>query len=354
MQPLSPPSLPGARSLANASLALQALLRVGTYLGIVVHIAFITLFWLTDVTAMAQANIASILAYVLALRLVHTEHFVAALYLMALEICAHAVAGVLVVGWDSGFHFYLLMTIPVMLANQRSSWPVKAGTTALVSGLYLWLGWASRHGAAVHHMDGTTLAQLHAFNLASTIFVLSALTVVYVRLIDSAEARLHELATTDALTGLMNRRCLLDALAREQALRQRKPHPLSLILVDIDHFKRINDTHGHAIGDAALKAVAGILRECTREMDFVARWGGEEFLLVQPHASKAQAQQTAERLRAAVAAASLVVEGVAIQLTITLGLTDLGANEPVDLGIQRADGALYLGKHQGRNRVVLA
>jgi diguanylate cyclase (GGDEF)-like protein len=270
------------------------------------------------------------------------------------EICAHAVAGVIVVGWDSGFHFYLLMTIPVVLANPRSRWAVKIGMALVISTVYLGLGWASRHASPVAPMDATTLLQLHEFNLLGTIFVLSSLTVVYVRLIDSAEARLHELATTDALTGLMNRRSILEAIAREQALRQRKPHHLSLILVDIDHFKKINDTHGHATGDTALKAVAGILRKCMREMDYVARWGGEEFLVVQPHADKAQSQLAAERLRAAVEAESLPGDGQPIRLTITLGLTELGTEEQMDQGLQRADAALYEGKHQGRNRVVPA
>jgi diguanylate cyclase (GGDEF)-like protein len=354
MLSLAPPHPPGLRPLANASNAIQALLRVGAYLGILTHIAFITLFWLTNVTPMALANVASILTYLLALRLIHSDRYVAALNLMAVEICAHAVAGVIVVGWDSGFHFYLLMTIPVVLANPRSRWAVKIGMALVISTVYLGLGWASRHASPVAPMDATTLLQLHEFNLLGTIFVLSSLTVVYVRLIDSAEARLHELATTDALTGLMNRRSILEAIAREQALRQRKPHHLSLILVDIDHFKKINDTHGHATGDTALKAVAGILRKCMREMDYVARWGGEEFLVVQPHADKAQSQLAAERLRAAVEAESLPGDGQPIRLTITLGLTELGTEEQMDQGLQRADAALYEGKHQGRNRVVPA
>ncbi len=350
----APRHQPALRPLANASNAIQALLRVGAYLGILTHIAFITLFWLTEVTPMALANVASILTYLLALRLILTDRYVAALNVMALEISAHAVAGVVVLGWDSGFHFYLLMTMPVVLANPRSRWAVKIGTALVISVVYLGLGWASRHASPVHAMDATTLLQLHEFNLLGTIFVLSALTVVYVRLIDSAEARLHELATTDALTGLMNRRSILDAIAREQALRQRKPHHLSLILVDIDHFKKINDTHGHATGDTALKAVAGILRKCTRDMDYVARWGGEEFLVVQPYADKVQSQMAAERLRAAVEAESLPGDGQAIRLTITLGLTELGTEEQMDQGLQRADAALYEGKHKGRNQVVPA
>jgi diguanylate cyclase (GGDEF)-like protein len=338
-------------SVARHSFTL--LLSSGCLLAGVTHMAFGVLFYQTGVMPMAKVNIASVLIYVLSALLLRRDRVGTAMLLMIAEVAAHAILAVIAVGWESGFHYYLLITIPVFLANQINKWPLKITVATVIGGAYVVLDWYWHRAVPAYVMDVNTLAYLHRFNLVTTIAILSGFTVLYVHLITQAEERLHELATTDSLTGLMNRRSLLATLEHEQARRQRKPHPVSIMLVDIDFFKKLNDTYGHSMGDWALQAVAEVLRKGVRDMDFVARWGGEEFLIILPFADMAVALPVAERLRQGIAELRFPSRGHELRITATLGLAELGTEEAADAAIQRADAALYKGKHAGRNRVVV-
>jgi len=230
-----------------------------------------------------------------------------------------------------------------------------------VATAYMMLDVHGHHRPALYPMPDAVMAALHTFNLGSTLAILCVFTVVYVQLISEAEARLHALATTDSLTGLMNRRSMSAAMLRLQALRQRKPQPATVVLMDIDHFKQLNDRHGHALGDWALQSVADVLEIGVRDVDLLARWGGEEFLIALPDADVDAAMQVAERLRQNIAALRFPLphangrpddnpdeQGV----TATFGVATLAPDEPIEAAIHRADVALYLGKEAGRNRVV--
>ncbi|MHB2024012.1 MAG: GGDEF domain-containing protein [Mycobacteriales bacterium] len=164
------------------------------------------------------------------------------------------------------------------------------------------------------------------------------------------QEQMQEMAATDALTTLANRRSLDAALAREIARAARIQSRLSLVMLDIDHFKKLNDTHGHLTGDNVLRQVAKRLRECGREYDTVARYGGEEFAVVLPGCSEQIALQVAERLRAAVAAAETEVP-----VTVSAGVATFpqDARDSLEL-IQAADEALYHAKRAGRDQVASA
>jgi diguanylate cyclase (GGDEF)-like protein len=341
-------------SLARHAFAL--LLSGVCLLAAVTHLAFLVLFHQAGVQALVQANVASVLVYGLSALLLRRERIVPAMLLMLAEVLGHGVLAIATIGWDSGFHYYLLVIIPVMLVSQFNGWPVRLSAAMLLLLAYVGLDVHYRRAVPLYAMDRDMLDHLHTFNMVSTVFLLSAFTVLYVHVISRAEARLHELATTDSLTGLMNRRSMLAALEREQGLRQRLPHPVTLILVDIDHFKQLNDTHGHALGDWALQAVAEALRKALREIDFVARWGGEEFLIALPNTDLLEARLVAERLRSGVAALDLPMSTPTqpLRLTATLGVSEVQGDESADAAIARADAALYQGKRAGRNRVELA
>lgn len=350
------PSQHGTASLTPsvASHSFKLLLSSACVLAGVTHMAFGLLFYQALVAPMMWVNVGSVLAYIVAASLLRQDRVGLAMFLMIAEVAAHAILAVVAVGWESGFHYYLLIAIPVYLANQVNKWPFKIAFASTIAVAYLLLDWYWRKAPPYFLMSSDTLAYLHRFNLATTIALLSGLTVLYVHLITQAEERLHELATTDTLTGLMNRRSILTALEHEQALRERKPHPCAILLVDIDHFKRINDSYGHNMGDWALQAVADVLKAGIRDMDFVARWGGEEFLIILPFADTQTALPVAERLRTGIADLRIPTKDQEISLTATLGLTELQANEPADAAIQRADAALYKGKHDGRNQIVVS
>jgi len=173
------------------------------------------------------------------------------------------------------------------------------------------------------------------------------------RLVAISEARqARELAETDPLTGLANRRRLMNELDRMVLEARRAGDLLTLMMFDIDRFKQVNDTHGHIEGDKVLQRVAQIARNQSRGSDLIGRVGGEEFIWIVPNMTKDHAGQMAERLRQAVARSSGVghVQGV----TISLGLADLGPADTSLTLFARADHALYQAKNGGRDRVSLA
>lgn len=168
-----------------------------------------------------------------------------------------------------------------------------------------------------------------------------------------AEAELRELAATDYLTGLANRRHFIARMTEEMARLQRR-HSLhtAVLALDLDHFKRVNDTHGHAAGDAVLKHFAALVRDALRKIDTVGRIGGEEFAIILPGATVSEARGFAERLRQKVAATSLMGDGKAISITVSIGIAAMQTNDvTADTALIRADGALYRAKKNGRNRV---
>jgi diguanylate cyclase (GGDEF)-like protein/PAS domain S-box-containing protein len=162
------------------------------------------------------------------------------------------------------------------------------------------------------------------------------------------EEKLGRLATTDALTGLCNRHRFNELLEQEVARARRYHAPLSLIMFDLDYFKNINDTYGHAVGDQVLQAVAEIIRKNIRATDWVGRWGGEEFMVLCPEATEKDAVFTAEKLRGLVE--NHTFETVKM-ITVSCGVTRFKAHDSVDTFVSRADDGLYRAKEKGRNIV---
>lgn len=157
-------------------------------------------------------------------------------------------------------------------------------------------------------------------------------------------------ARTDALTGLANRRAFDQEMARRHGEFQRYGKNLSLVLIDVDHFKRFNDSYGHQAGDRVLCGLAQVFVEEARELELPARFGGEEFALVLPETSVADAIGRAERIRKAVEARCFRFGGTDLRVTISVGVAQLGSGEEIAALIQRSDAALYASKESGRNR----
>jgi diguanylate cyclase (GGDEF)-like protein len=180
------------------------------------------------------------------------------------------------------------------------------------------------------------------------------------RLREQREALAHalavnrELATRDDLTGLPNRRAMQDMMALEHRRSLRSGRPMLLAQLDIDHFKRINDAFGHATGDRALQAFASVVRASVRDTDVLARWGGEEFVLMLSETRLDDGRDLLERLRQAVAAMEIPYTDGVLRMTVSIGVAVHLPGDTVDLTLERADQALYTAKSLGRNRIAVA
>ncbi len=186
------------------------------------------------------------------------------------------------------------------------------------------------------------------------------LPVIYVLINDvtvlkESEERLRLLSITDSLTGTSNRRHFVEAAEQELARARRYGHPSSLLMLDIDHFKSINDTHGHAVGDEALRTFTAACRALLRESDLLGRTGGEEFAILLPETDVAGARMVAERIRRCTAELLVPARTETVRFTVSIGVACCAAGtRDVDAMLSSADEALYRAKAAGRNRVLCA
>jgi two-component system cell cycle response regulator len=168
------------------------------------------------------------------------------------------------------------------------------------------------------------------------------------------QGELESLSRKDALTGVLNRRALEEMLRQETGRSHRHGHALSLVMLDIDHFKSVNDTHGHPGGDQVLRFFAKLTSSILREEDVLFRYGGEEFVVMLPDTPLKGGLHLAERILAAVATTPFEVTGATLNITASAGVASLTAAEDGEQLIARADAALYAAKHGGRNRAVIS
>jgi diguanylate cyclase (GGDEF)-like protein len=170
------------------------------------------------------------------------------------------------------------------------------------------------------------------------------------------EYEIERLAMTDSLTGVYNRRTLFELGDKELSRSRRTGASLSLIILDLDHFKRINDKYGHLGGDAILLRFVEVVRGCLRTSDVLTRYGGEEFCILLPDVGVAGAKVVGERIRSTIEASTFFVGAVPLKVTASVGVAALPTGAQVTLSslVQRADQALYIAKRDGRNRVSVA
>ena len=197
--------------------------------------------------------------------------------------------------------------------------------------LSLSLGLGVVHLLALHHADLHRRAAQQALDLKASFH------------------KITQLATHDELTGLLNRRHMADLIVREQQRQRRNHAPACMAMLDLDHFKRVNDAHGHAAGDKVLQIFARTLRQTLRTTDEISRWGGEEFLLLMPHTSLQEAKLAVERLRLALPVASFAPVKLATPVTFSAGIVSACEGMDMDAIIACADQAMYRAKALGRN-----
>ncbi len=209
---------------------------------------------------------------------------------------------------------------------------------------------------------GTSTSAGHVANTAISFAVANGFGFYFAKLFGEARRgeflaleELRRRAETDSLTGILNRRRLMELAQREFNAARRYGHACAVLMFDIDHFKQVNDTHGHAAGDAVLVELAARCAATLREVDLFGRTGGEEFVIVMPHSGQEQAAQAAERLRRMVAERPFAGPELALGITVSIGVAGVTPLTPtLDKLLQAADQALYEAKQGGRNRVCAA
>lgn len=316
------------------------------------HVLFLLAFAVLGIRVLALFNVASVACYAVVIACAMRGRLDAAVGLIGLEVVAHAALAIAWLGWASGFHYYIFALTQLMFAGSPRAVTRNVWLGIALCGLYVALDGAFADRAALHALDAGLLDALRKANLVTAFALIAYFAWFSASSVGEAEQRLRELATTDPLTELVNRRCMQQVAEAGVRHAERLGEPFAVLLIDIDHFKSINDTLGHEAGDRVLVEVARRLRDALGPAGSLARWGGEEFMVSMLGASTAQARATAERLAGAVADRPVTVGNRRIDLTVTIGTAQRARGETFVQCVARADAALYEGKRLGRNRVV--
>lgn len=237
--------------------------------------------------------------------------------------------------------------LPLLGLLARSAWLIGINAIAGV-GLVLAGFLMSPAGAPAH------VALINRGMSAALIVIIATISLRHLAIGERLKQSLEKQASCDPLTGLYNRRYVFSILKTALNRHRRYRESLSLILIDADHFKRVNDEFGHLAGDTALRTIAGICTAAVRETDVVGRFGGEEFIIVLPHTKARDAAVVAERIRTTVYETGAVFDERLIDLTLSLGVAEAGAGaDNFDNLLNAADAALYAAKRAGRNQVAI-
>lgn len=320
--------------------------------GVGAHALFLLLFIVVDVPVLIAFNIGSILLYGLLLFCAGRVDPRWLVLVATVEVLAHAWLATHYVGWVSGFHFYPLILIPLMAFLTRFTLIERCLLILLVTAFYSAMALTYTAATPVIPLPDTMAPWLSAINAVSVSVGMSVFILFYAvavknadDLVWSSQERLKHLAATDPLTGLLNRRSMDEHLRRVVD----DGDPSTLLLGDVDNFKQINDFFGHDTGDRVLEAIARTLRRTVAKHAFVARWGGEEFLILIPGDDGTEANRLAERIRREIPECWQAQDQY---VTMSIGVTGLRTGDSVMQFANRADQALLAAKRAGRDRVI--
>jgi diguanylate cyclase (GGDEF)-like protein len=302
----------------------------------------------------AALNVVVGLAYLLYYPLQARGRRDAGIVLVATLYVAHISVLTLMLGRGIGFHLYLMVSVPLALMlfapEQRLT-----RATMVASSVVLYVVFETLDLRPWLDVPADWGHRMLALSTVPTIMAgLLLVQGIFLADIRKREASLEQAALTDALTGLPNRRHGFDHAAAAFARARRGGETMALLMLDIDHFKRVNDQHGHAAGDVLLTSVARAMKQRLRQNDMLARWGGEEFLIVVSPTSPDDVRAVAQSLLEHIAALDVQHDGVKLSCTASLGVALLTSQDAtLDALLARADRALYEAKAGGRNRVVV-
>ena len=342
----------------------QEILEILSIAVIVVHVMMVFLFHIMGVWQLSLYNIIVTAYYSYCYTVVRDGKVRQGYILTFIEIVVQMIFSTLIVGWDVGFYAYVIALIPLyyyinMFLGRGSDHPFTPFLWAMITfGLFLGtfiLNLFVSPVVSLSHPQSVTVFVFNTFFAFQLIIWMSHFLVLgYKKSLNAMAERNATLdveAGQDPLTKLYNRRTMEESLDHALEAAKKDGTIFSLVMGDIDFFKRINDTYGHDCGDEALVAVAEILKACVRDGDIVCRWGGEEFLLL-VSGNRGVATTVAERIRSRIENNVVEFGDNQIKFTMTLGVSTYAPGYSLDALVNQADENLYYGKEHGRNQVV--
>jgi diguanylate cyclase (GGDEF)-like protein len=336
----------------NSGKVFGRLMTMVAWAGAASHTVFLIVFAWFNWQALVLANVVSVTLFVgIGVALRGPAHTRLLANLAMIEVVTHAALATLLLGWGSGFHLYVMAAVAISAVGNNFKPVARWLTLFVIAGCYVGLRAVTHQVMPWYEVPVTVMRTMEYCNIVATVLLLAVGAAVHLRAVIQGERRLMHLADTDPLTGLANRRLWLDAAGKACHALRRNGVPFSVLIVDVDHFKAVNDRHGHAGGDEALRIIGRTLERGLRGIDSISRWGGEEFAIVLAGARREDAMRVGEGLRRQVAALELQLPGGPVRLSVTVGAAQALAGEDVMDVVQRADVALYHGKAAGRNRV---
>jgi diguanylate cyclase (GGDEF)-like protein len=263
-------------------------------------------------------------------------------------------------GWNSGFFLWTLSLLPPVFINMHLKKLPAALTGLLIGGGTIALFLLRNLAVGTVVLENKTLEWIYFSNLVLGVVALCMTGYAFEKRASEIEStlmnankRLTSLAATDPVTNLTNRRTMLDRIDQEKIRLEQTGEVFTLIMIDIDNFKDINDEYGHDAGDFVLINLATIINFIVRRQDQVARWGGDEFLVFLPETNLEGGRVVAEKIRSRILTSPFIYHEVDIPVTVTLGVSACDTNVGIGNCIRKADLALYTGKQAGKNRVVI-
>lgn len=342
----------------------QEILEILSIAVIIVHVMMVFLFHVMGVWQLSLYNIIVTAYYSYCYTTVREGKVRQGYILTFIEIIVQMIFSTLIVGWGVGFYAYVIALIPLyyyinMFLGRGSDHPFTPFLWAMITfALFLGSFILSLNVSPVKELEMTEKVTVFIFNtffaFQLIIWMSHFLVLGYKKsLSDMAEknATLDAAAGQDPLTKLFNRRTMEEKLDAALEAAKKNGTIFSLVMGDIDFFKKINDSYGHDCGDVALVSVADILKACVRDGDIVCRWGGEEFLLL-VSGNRGVASTVAERIRSRIENNVVEFGGNKIQFTMTLGVSTYAPGYSLEALVNQADENLYYGKEHGRNQVV--
>ncbi|MCB1757794.1 MAG: diguanylate cyclase [Gammaproteobacteria bacterium] len=316
--------------------------------GLVIHMLLLFIFAHIGATTLVYANVVSILVWGVALVIGLRGGFPTAIGIICLEVVFHSAVAVRELGLAAGFQHYLwAMAVLALLNTNVSLWKALAFSAVFV--LDFALLYLLYPDVSYQYAFAGAIPVVHTVNvlIAGVPLLLSG--VVYRAMHDNQVLHLSELASRDAMTGIYNRRFSMETAERLHMRPDRQE--LSLVLIDIDKFKQINDSFGHPQGDEVIRHVVQLIRAMVRKSDLVSRWGGEEFLVILPGATLDSARSVAEAIRRAVEDQVCLPDEARSPVTVSLGVVNWRPEQSFQEAFQLVDEALYRSKSNGRNQV---